>query len=218
MKNVYWVLGWVCMFGLVAQGASLHFATDDWFIDSWEVTGVSGVYTMTFENLIVDTSVPVGDAVVGDAVNLPSMALSGITMYPSMITAALTPASSELLSLVADTGQGTVMEAEVNPSGLLAVGTNWMAYSATADDLDLVSWLTPYSAVIDTFVAAEAAGYDVDLSFSGDGVPTLYNMLLNGSDGSVSGPLSGQISAVPEPVSLVLLSLGGVVLARRRTL
>ena len=211
------VLG--CFWVVPAHGAltSLQFSTGDPENDtSWTVSESGGVYTMSFANIVVNASNPGGDAVLDDVLNMPSMDLAGISDLGGIITATMVPVVGQDLTIVSDTGEGTVMVADVHTGGILTVGSNWIAYSSVQDDLDIVSHTAGYSTVIDNFDAADAAGYDVDLSFSGDGIPALYDMLDQGLTGSsASGVLSGQITAIPEPVSLLLLGLGAGALIRK---
>jgi len=223
--GMFWI---VCLCGLVGwasvAGASLQFSTGGANTYSWTVEVTSGVATISFENNEVDASDPSPDAVLNDFLDMPSMTLSGITPTTippgvDVITASLVPDGSPL-TITSDVAVGPVpaatevMSADVAVGGLLTVGTNFIAYSNEADDLDLIGYEAGYSAVIDGFAAAEAAGIDLDLSFGGDASASLYQLLADLNDGSVSGTLSGQI--VPEPMTLSLCALGAAVLLRRR--
>ena len=224
-RGMFWV---VCLCGVVGlagvAGASLQFSTGGANTYSWTVTVSSGVPVISFENNEVDASDPSPDAVLDDFLDMPSMTLTGITPTTippgfNVITASLVPDGSPL-TITSDVAVGPVpaatqvMSADVASGGFLTVGTNFIAYSNETDDLNLISYISGYSAVIDGFAAAEAAGIDLDLSFGGDASASLYQLLANLNDGSVTGTLSGQI--VPEPMTLSLCALGAAVLLRRR--
>jgi len=208
-------------------GTSIAFSTGQSNNYSWTVTVAGGAATMSFANNDIDISSPFPDPVLNDHVGLPSMALSNIqtiNLGPGfdIVTANLTPMNPALLTIAADVASGPaaagdiVMTAQVKNSGMLAIGTNFVAYSDQKDDLDVLQHMTGYSAVIDQFTSLDTLGFDLDLSFSGDVSGSLYNLLHNLNDGSVSGTLSGQIVIVPEPMTVVVLGLGGVILFRRK--
>ncbi len=66
--------------------------------------------------------------------------------------------------------------------------------------------------MIPALVADENRGLMLDLSFSGDAIQgaNLYN-LLRGRTGVARGTLSGQISSIPEPATLLILGLGAAI-------
>lgn len=220
------------LLALPAFGATIAFSTGGANDISWTITVTGGSAVLSFDNIEVDTSVPSPDPVLNDFITLPDMAMSDIIAtvvdpdgagpFPAIdiITATLTPVNVDM-SIIADVGDSTVpggttvLSATVKPDSTLAVGTSFIAYSGAADDLDLTGQELGYSDVIDEIAAAENAGYAIDLSFGGSS-EGLFDLLSTLEDGSVSGTLSGQIVAIPEPLTLSLLGLGGIVFLRRR--
>ena len=199
---------------------SVGFATGDGYAASWTVTVNGGAAVLSFDNNMVYTCSPSPDPVLGDLVGLPDMLLSNIQTTNlggiDILTADITPNGDPLT--LTDTAAGLVMSASVDDGGLLTVGTNFIAYSNQDDDLDVTYHNAGYSSsVINGFAALDGLGYDLDLSFGGDVSASLYDLLDIMADGSVSGTMSGQIVAIPEPVTLSLLAVGGIVLIRKRT-
>ncbi len=214
------------IFSQAALGESIQFSTGGDNDTSWTITVSGGAAVLSFTNNEIDTSNPSPDAVLDDLIDLPDMTLTNLQTTSigglDLITATLVPDNSPL-TIKADVASGpaaadqTVMSADLVEGGYLTVGTNFIAYSNAQDDLNNVTHVAGYSDVIDMFAAADAAGFDVDFSFSGDTAVALFDLLDVLADGSVSGTLSGQIVAVPEPGMIVLLGLGaGVFLLRRK--
>jgi hypothetical protein len=217
---------WCCL-AMPIFGASIAFSTGETNRYSWILNIAGGIATMSFTNNDVDISNPNPDSVLNDHINIPDMTLTNITSVHvapgiDLVTAVLTPNSPALLTITADTASGPatpgdiVMSAATKMGGMLTVGTNFVAYSDQTDDLDVLQYVKGYSTVIDQFAALDNQGLNMDLSFSGDTSGSLYNILRDLKDGSVTGALSGQIVIVPEPLTLGLIGLGGLMLLRRK--
>ncbi len=106
----------------------------------------------------------------------------------------------------------------MKPQNALFIGTNYIAYSSIADDLDVTDHVPGYSLVIDDAAAAEAGGIPIDISFSGDvaGGVDLVSVLraVNGIGQFAGASLSGQITIVPVPGALLLAGIGTLAVGR----
>lgn len=189
---------------------------------AWLLTQTNGDWLLSFpaNTSEIDNSDPADASLLGDFVNLPAMALDDLQDQGAFFTATLSPTGP--LTIVSDTGEGTVLTADMAARGGLFIGTNFIAYSSVADDLDITDFTPGYSTVIDGLVVGEAGGLALDISFSGDatGGLDLVSALraANGTSRMAGSSLSGQIAAVPAPGALLLAGAGSLMAAflRRR--
>jgi hypothetical protein len=191
---------------------SLHFSTRPGAEYAWELSWTGSQWQLSFvdDAIIVDDTNPNDAQLNNDYVLLPTMNVSGLDDRGGMLAATLNP--SEAFRIQSDADDATVLTATMDSGGMLAIGTNAVAYSQIADDLDIGSYNETYSTVLSGLVADEGEGLMLDLSFSGDAIQgaSLYN-LLKSRTGVARGTLSGQITAIPEPATLLILGLGAAI-------
>jgi hypothetical protein len=206
-------LALVCAFAAgsaLANPTALSFTTPEGAGTSWTLSYQTDHWELSFDEnkVVVDDSSPVDAALLGDYVNLPTMVLGNMSVVSGVLTATLTPVAGDTLDIVDDDLLTTVLTSDVAPGGYLTVGSNFIAYSAIADDLDLTYVDAGYSTVLDALADAETDGLSIDLSFSGDTEAQNIVQLLQGTSGELSGNFSGTIATVPAPGALLLGSLG----------
>jgi len=185
---------------------------------AWDLrwTGTEWVLSFPDDAVVVDHSDPGDTDLESDFVMLPNLRLTNIQQQGDLLTATLTPTQSFKIEAVP--GGETVLEGLLKTGAMLAIGTTHVAYSEPADDIDVTSASKSYGTVIPALAAADAAGFRVDLSFTGDtiGGVNLHDLILS-ERGSVQGTLSGQVNAIPEPATFAILGFGTLVLARLRS-
>lgn len=216
MKRLIFTVGAVLLLTtpLLAENSlnSFHFSTKPGAEFAWELSWTGTQWQLSFvdDAIIVDDTHPEDTVLDNDFVLLPTMNVTGLDDRGGLLAATLNP--REAFRIQSDTDDATVLTATMKSGGMLAVGTNTVAYSQIEDDLDIGSFNETYGTVIPALVADEERGFLLDLSFSGDAVQgaNLYN-LLRGQSGVARGTLSGQITAIPEPATLLILGLGAAV-------
>jgi len=219
MKRVSTVASLIFLLAMPVWAApSVEFSTAEGSPFSWQLANIGGVWQLSFAAgaTVVDDSVPTDAVLEGDFVTPPTMTLSNITNPAAgVLMATLTPVGN--LTIQADAASGpvaageTVLTASAASGTFLTMGTNYIAYSAIADDLHIASSASGYGVVIPELAANQAAGGRLDLAFSGDSRTDLFSLLMGANPPStVTGNVSGVINAIPIPApgALLLVALG----------
>jgi len=198
---------------------SLDFSTKLGSESAWDLrwTGTTWRLSFTSGATVVDSSNPGDSTLDDDFVVIPVMDLGDIVDFGTYLTATLTPRGQ--LEINSNPGTSSaVMRANVGMGGVLSIGTNYVAFSNVQDDLNITFHDPAYGTVIPQLVEDEQRKLMLDMSFSGDatGAVNLHDLILTRS-GKASGTLSGQITAVPEPGTILLLGLGTGLACRLRS-
>ncbi len=219
MKRLLFIMGAVLLLTAPLPAlTSLDFSTKLGSTAAWELRWTGTNWRLSFVRgaTVVDSSNPADATLDDDFVTLPTMDLSNVQDFGTHLTATLTPRGS--LEINSNPSNSAVMMASVGSGGMLSIGANYVAYSNVQDDLNITFHNPNYGQVIPQLVADENRGLMLDMSFSGDatGSVNLHDLILTRS-GRATGTLSGQITAIPEPMTILLLGLGTGLACRLRS-
>jgi hypothetical protein len=165
-----------------------------------------GAGTFTF-NQIIDVDKGLGnpgDALVGAWVHIPQLSVSGIpggpyTLMPVTGTIVITDSTGVFTYLVGTLGSGD----------LYPLGTGALAYPAFQVDITNITVYNP----IGSAALATIDGHPLDFELTLNGATGGFqNMLDNGL--SRSDGFSGAMTVIPEPTTILLFTLGGLVLRK----
>lgn len=217
MKRLVIMIG-ICV---VCAGTSalatpgIEFSPDAGTAGGWTYDGAG---TLSFDqNIAVDSAMGSNyDPLVGALVYIPTLTVSGIPDAPYT----LKPLGSSVLTIRSPDDGTIYLKATLGKGDLVAVGTIGAAYTSFMSDLSNVTITDAGkalgSAVLSAIINSGTSTLDFELSLqgaSGTNYRSLNQMLAGGYIGG--NGFSGAMS-IPEPATIALLSLGSLVLWRKR--
>jgi len=178
----------------------------------------NGAGVLSFDHdILVDTALGSNyDALTGARVYLPTFQVGGIPNTPYT----LTPLGDAQISIKSSDSSITYMTGTIGGGDLATIGT--VAGGFTQFQVDITDVFVTHegaalgSSALDILESLGLPSLDFELSLqggSGPGYYTFADMLDGGFSGT--GGFSGAMS-VPEPTTIALLAMGGLVVARRR--
>ena len=207
---------WVVCAGTSALATpGIEFSPDAGTAGGWTYDGAG---TLSFnQNIAVDAAMSSNaDALVGALVYVPTLTVSGIPDAPY----SLKPLGSSVLTIRSPDDGSIYLKATLGKGDLVAVGTIGAAYTNFMSDLTDVTVTDAGkalgSAVLSAIINSGTSTLDFELSLqgaSGTNYRSLNQMLAGGYIGG--NGFSGAMS-IPEPATIALLSLGSLVLWRKR--
>lgn len=178
----------------------------------------SGAGVLSFDqDITVDAALGSNyDALVGAHIYLPTFEVTGMPDQPYT----LTPLGSAEIRITSADNSVTYLTGTLDRGNLLTIGT--VAGGFTDFQIDITDIFVTHegtalgSAALAILENMQLPSLDFELSLQGGSGPGYYSfaaMLDGGFSGS--GGFSGAMS-VPEPATIALLALGGIVMTRRR--
>ena len=156
------------------------------------------------------------DQLVGTFLYIPDLAVSNLTEIPGtgIYTGTISPVSSQIAIKTA--GGADVLVGNLTASGIVTVGTTATLYSFFDIDITLTALPNAIgSAFIDTLDVGDLM--DFDLSLNGSQSTNMDVMIRKNIDNPSGSTFSGSMSVIPEPATLALLALGGLLVRRKES-
>jgi hypothetical protein len=194
----------------------IEFSPGDDSAGSWEYNG-AGILSFN-QDISVDSALTSNaDALVGAKVYLPTFQVGSFPGEPYT----LTPLGNSEVSIRSADGSTMYFTGTLHVSDLSTVGT--VAGGYTGFQVDITDFVITHegaalgSAALDILATMKIPSLDFELSLQGGSGPGFFSFadMIDGAHTGTGG-FSGAMS-IPEPMTAVLLGLGGWTLMRKRT-
>ena len=207
MKKLVAVLAVCALAATSFAGVStdINYSTDQG--GSWAYDG-SNTFSFIQQIGIDDIQGATVDSLTGKFVYIPDLALSSVNILGGLVEAVLTPGSSIAIK---DAGGNILLEGTLGIGDFVAYNTISGAYTEFQADIIVTSVSnTIGSDLLGTIVEGTELDFNLTLQHR-----TNFATII-GQGIETSGTLSGSLSVVPEPATLFILGLGGLMLRRKR--
>ena len=152
------------------------------------------------------------DALVGAFIELPDLAITFFfQIMPGIYQGMIAPASS--LVVIRDAGGEALLTGELGTGGLFTVGSTAAMYPAIQADITITDLAAgAESTLIQSYHIGGLLDFDLTLQSAGANLAAA----IASNDYYEGDTFSGSMMLIPEPVTMVLLGLGGLLLRNRR--
>ena len=152
------------------------------------------------------------DALVDAFVYIPNLGVSNLTQIGStgIYQGDVIPAGTTIA--IKDGGGSDILTGTLGTGGIVTIGTTASMYSTFQVDITITG--LP-NAINSAFISTLAIGNELDFDLTLNG-SEMASMILNNQDNEEGSTLSGSMTVIPEPTTLALLALGGLLLKRRK--
>ncbi|MCK5000350.1 MAG: PEP-CTERM sorting domain-containing protein [Anaerohalosphaera sp.] len=190
---------------IAGVNTDINFSTDQG--GSWQYDGV-GTFSFVQPVGIDDIQCCINDQLVGQFVHIPNFTLSSPVIAGGMVEAGISP---DTLIAIKDAGGNVLLEGTLGNGDFIAFNTISGAYSEFLTDI-IVTYVsnTIGSDMLDTISIGTELDFNITLQHR-----TNFADII-GQEIETGGTLSGSMSVVPEPATMLILGLGGLMLRRRR--
>lgn len=207
MKKLVVVLAVCAMAAASMAGVTtdINYSTDQG--GSWQYNGVD---TFSFIQPVgVDDVQSSGvDSLIGQFVYLPNLTLSNVDINGGLVEAMITPDSPISIK---DAGGNILLEGTLGVGDFVAFNTISGAFSEFQIDIVVTS---VSNTIGSDLLAAINVGTELDFNLSLQHRTNFSDII--GRDIETGGTLSGSMSVVPEPATMAILALGGLMLRRKK--
>lgn len=210
-KKLSALMMYLCLAAVVSAGPDLGFSSDAGGHWSYDAASISGEGTFTFVQPVTIDLVEgqTLDALIGAYVFLPEFYVSNLMqVYPGVYSGQIAPTS---LFVIQDSLGNDVFKGTMAVGGIFTIGTTALMYSSVDFDLTITELdNVPGSGFLSQLQVGDVL--DFDMTLQGKDMAT---MILNNRDNLVGNTFSGSMTLIPEPATLAILAIGGLLLRKR---
>jgi len=199
----------------------ISYSSDDggnWSYTASTTTSEEGTFSFVQPIGVDNVQGLTGDALVAAFLYIPNLGVSNLTLVYSSASGDiyegdLTPAGTTIT--IEDGGGTAILTGTLGTGGVVTVGTTAAMYPTFQVDITIIGLNnTINSDFIDTLAVDDVL--DFDLTLNGAVGIDMASMIRENIDNEDGSTLSGSMTVIPEPATMALLALGGLLIRKRK--